>query len=52
MNEVKQTADPDADATPIRRFYEEVLDRGHVGFADLYRRLAVIPPAGAGSAAP
>ncbi len=52
MNEVKQTADPDANATPIRRFYEQVFDRGTVGFADLYRQLAVTPPAGAGSAAP
>ena len=52
MNEVKQTADPDANATLIRRFYEEVLDRGNVGFADLYQQLAVTPPAGAGSVAP
>ena len=34
MDEVNQTTDPDANAALIRRFYDEVFNRGNVAFAD------------------
>ena len=34
MDGVNQTTDPDANAALIRRFYEEVFNRGNVAFAD------------------
>src|SRR6266508_1813314 len=34
MSEVKPTSDPDANAALIRRFYDEVFNRGNVAFAD------------------
>jgi predicted ester cyclase len=34
MSEAKQTSDPAANAALIRRFYDEVFNRGNVAFAD------------------